>query len=70
MDRSQALGIATKINKGAIEIISQVQLAKKGEKVGSSEAVLLTKLGIKPFAYGRELPPPTLMTRIIAASGP
>lgn len=48
----QALGIATKINKGSIEIISQVRLATKGEKVGSSEAVLLTKLGIKPFAYG------------------
>lgn len=48
----QALGIATKINKGSIEIISQVQLCKAGEKVGPSEAVLLTKMGVKPFAYG------------------
>jgi large subunit ribosomal protein LP0 len=48
----QALGIATKINKGAIEIISPVQLCTKGEKVGPSESVLLGKMGLKPFAYG------------------
>jgi len=48
----QALGIATKINKGSIEIISAVQLCVEGEKVGPSEAVLLTKMGVKPFAYG------------------
>jgi len=48
----QALGIATKINKGSIEIISQVQLCKEGERVGPSEAVLLTKMGVKPFNYG------------------
>lgn len=48
----QALGIATKINKGSIEIISDVKLCTQGEKVGPSEAVLLTKMGIKPFAYG------------------
>jgi len=48
----QALGIATKINKGAIEIISAIQLCKAGEKVGPSEAVLLSKMGVKPFAYG------------------
>ncbi|RWV93694.1 hypothetical protein GW17_00043831 [Ensete ventricosum] len=28
------------------------QLIKKGEKVGSSEAALLAKLGIRPFSYG------------------
>lgn len=50
----QALGIATKINKGSIEIISNVQLCTKGLKVGPSEAVLLGKLGLKPFAYGRK----------------
>jgi large subunit ribosomal protein LP0 len=48
----QALNIATRINKGTIEIINQVHLIKKGEKVGSSEAALLQKLDIKPFAYG------------------
>jgi len=29
-----------------------VNLIKKGDKVGSSEASLLTKLSIKPFSYG------------------
>lgn len=51
----QALSIATKINKGQIEITNPVGLIQKGDKVGSSEAVLLTKLNIKPFSYGLEL---------------
>jgi large subunit ribosomal protein LP0 len=48
----QALGIATKIVKGRIEITSPVDLLKKGDKVGTSEAMLLQKLNIKPFSYG------------------
>jgi large subunit ribosomal protein LP0 len=48
----QALNIPTKINKGTIEITSDVQVVKVGEKVGASEATLLGKLGIKPFEYG------------------
>jgi large subunit ribosomal protein LP0 len=48
----QALNISTKINKGQIEINSDVHLCKKGEKVGNSEAALLQKLNIKPFSYG------------------
>jgi len=48
----QALNIATRINKGCIEIINNVPLLKQGEKVGSSEAALLQKLDIKPFFYG------------------
>lgn len=48
----QALGIPTKINRGAIEILQDVQLIKEGDKVGTSEATLLTKLSIKPFSYG------------------
>mmetsp|Transcript_52455 Transcript_52455/g.119627 ORF Transcript_52455/g.119627 Transcript_52455/m.119627 type:complete len:272 (+) Transcript_52455:278-1093(+) len=48
----QALGIATKIVKGRIEITSPVDLLKKGDKVGNSEAMLLQKLDIKPFSYG------------------
>jgi len=48
----QALNIATRINKGTIEIINQVHLIKKGDKVGSSEAALLQKLDIRPFSYG------------------
>ncbi|GER50980.1 60S acidic ribosomal protein P0 [Striga asiatica] len=46
------LNIPTKINKGTVEIITPVELIKKGEKVGSSEAALLAKLGIRPFSYG------------------
>eukprot|EP01026_Neomeris_dumetosa_P028988 TRINITY_DN2348_c1_g1_i3.p1 TRINITY_DN2348_c1_g1~~TRINITY_DN2348_c1_g1_i3.p1 ORF type:complete len:323 (+),score=61.80 TRINITY_DN2348_c1_g1_i3:124-1092(+) len=48
----QTLGISTKINKGTIEILNDIQLIKKGEKVGASEATLLSKLNIKPFKYG------------------
>lgn len=48
----QVLNIPTKINKGTVEIIASVELIKKGEKVGSSEAALLAKLGIRPFSYG------------------
>jgi large subunit ribosomal protein LP0 len=48
----QALGIATKITKGNIEVIKQFPLAKVGEKVGASEAILMTKMGMKPFMYG------------------
>lgn len=46
------LNIPTKINKGTVEIITPVELIKKSEKVGSSEAALLAKLGIRPFSYG------------------
>jgi len=35
-----------------VEIITPVELIRKGEKVGSSEAALLAKLGIRPFSYG------------------
>jgi len=46
------LNIPTKINKGTVEIITPVELIKKGDKVGSSEAALLAKLAIRPFSYG------------------
>ncbi|KAJ7532773.1 hypothetical protein O6H91_13G019700 [Diphasiastrum complanatum] len=48
----QVLNIPTKINKGTVEIIAPVELVKQGDKVGSSEAALLAKLGIRPFSYG------------------
>jgi large subunit ribosomal protein LP0 len=48
----QALNIATKINKGSIEIINDTTVIKEGTKVGSSEAALLAKLNVKPFQYG------------------
>jgi len=48
----QALNIASKINKGTIEIINDVNLIKAGDKVGPSEAQLLQMLDIRPFTYG------------------
>lgn len=48
----QVLQIPTKIVKGQIEITNLVHLIKAGTKVGSSEAALLAKLNIKPFAFG------------------
>merc|ERR1712055_448927 len=48
----QALAIPTKITKGTIEILSDIHLVHKDEKVGASEAALLQMLNIKPFHYG------------------
>jgi large subunit ribosomal protein LP0 len=48
----QVLEIATKISRGAIEIINDVKLIKQGEKVTPSHVSLLSKLNIKPFSYG------------------
>merc|ERR1712125_129630 len=48
----QALNIATRLNKGQIQIQAPVQLIKTGEKVGASQATLLQKLKIHPFSYG------------------
>uniref|UniRef100_A0A2K6P434 60S acidic ribosomal protein P0 n=1 Tax=Rhinopithecus roxellana TaxID=61622 RepID=A0A2K6P434_RHIRO len=48
----QALGITTKISRSTIEILSDVQLIKAGDKVGASEATLLNMLNISPFSFG------------------
>jgi len=48
----QTLNIATKINKGSIEILNDVEVVTKGTKVGASQAMLLGKLGVRPFSYG------------------
>merc|ERR1712121_41229 len=48
----QALSIPTKITKGTIEIVNDVELIKAGDKVGMSEATLLNMLKISPFTYG------------------
>jgi large subunit ribosomal protein LP0 len=48
----QALNISTKITKGNIEILSDVEIIKAGRKVMPGEAALLQKLGVKPFTYG------------------
>ncbi|EGC31391.1 60S acidic ribosomal protein P0 [Dictyostelium purpureum] len=50
----QDLKIATKINRGQIDIVNDVHIIKVGQKVGASEATLLQKLNIKPFTYGLE----------------
>ncbi|KAK2942170.1 putative 60S acidic ribosomal protein P0 [Blattamonas nauphoetae] len=47
----QALNINTKIARGTIEILNDVKVITKGDKVGSSEAALLQKLKITPFFF-------------------
>jgi large subunit ribosomal protein LP0 len=51
----QALGVPTKIARGTIEIINDVDLIKAGTKVGQSEAALLNMLNISPFTYGMNI---------------
>lgn len=51
----QALAIPTKITKGTIEILNDVNLIKEGDKVGASEATLLNMLKISPFTYGLQI---------------
>jgi len=51
----QALQIPTKISKGTIEIINDIHLIKKEDKVGASEATLLNMLNISPFSYGLKI---------------
>merc|ERR1712167_101351 len=46
------LAIPTKITKGTIEIIKDVDIIKAGDRVGMSEATLLNMLKISPFSYG------------------
>merc|ERR1719412_1538130 len=48
----QALDIPTKINRGQVEIVSDVKLITMGDKVDRSAAELLVMLNIKPFYYG------------------
>jgi len=48
----QALNISSKITKGSIEIVNDVELFKEGQKVDASQAALLQKLEILPFSYG------------------
>ncbi|KAF2354349.1 Ribosomal protein L10P [Trinorchestia longiramus] len=47
----QALQIPTKISRGTIEIVNDIQLLKEGDKVGLSEATLLNMLNISPFTF-------------------
>ncbi|EPR79272.1 60S acidic ribosomal protein P0 [Spraguea lophii 42_110] len=47
----QAMGIATKITKGKIEITQSSQVLMKGEKVTPSQSKLLACMDIKPLVY-------------------
>lgn len=49
------MSIQTKIVKGQVEIVNDVQVVFKDEKVTSSQASLLDKLKIKPFFYKMEI---------------
>lgn len=51
----QTLNIPTKITKGAIELLQDVDLISVGDKVTASQAALLQKLNIRPFTYGLEI---------------
>lgn len=51
----QTLNIATKINKGSIEIINDIVALKVGDRVTSSIASLLSKMKYTPFTYGLEV---------------
>jgi len=51
----QIMNIATKINKGSVEILSEVTVVREGEKVTSSAASLLAKLKYTPFTYGLDV---------------
>merc|ERR1719378_756583 len=51
----QVLNIPTKIVKGSIELTAAVKVCNAGQKVSASQAVLLAKMGIKPFSYGMKV---------------
>jgi len=50
----QLLDIPTKINRGQVEIVSDVVIIRRGDKVEASQASLCAKLNITPFAFGPE----------------
>jgi len=51
----QALNIATKIVKGAIEITTACKVCIEGQKVSLSAQALLNKMNIRPFEYGMKV---------------
>jgi len=48
----QMMDIPTKINRGQVEIVSDVVVIHEGDKVGASQAALCAKLSITPFEFG------------------
>jgi len=51
----QALSIPTKIERGSICIVSDVQVIKQNERVSASAVALLQRMGIEPFTYGMKI---------------
>merc|ERR1719197_1215554 len=51
----QVLNIPTKIVKGSIELTAEVKVCSEGQKVTASQAVLLSKMGVRPFSYGMKV---------------
>ena len=51
----QALNIATKITRGLVEIINDVNLITEGDRVTPGQAALLKRLNIMPFSYGLQI---------------
>jgi len=51
----QVLNIPTKIVKGSIELTAEVKVCSQGQKVTASQAVLLQKMGVRPFQYGMKV---------------
>jgi large subunit ribosomal protein LP0 len=51
----QILNIPTKIVKGTIELTTNVKVCISGSKVSASQAVLLQKMGVKPFSFGMKI---------------
>lgn len=47
----QALNIPYKVNKGKLEILSDLKVLTKGTKVGPAHSTLLSLLGISPYTY-------------------
>lgn len=51
----QTMDVPTKITKGQIEIVREMHLISKGDRVTAGQADLLQKLSIRPFTYGLEI---------------
>ncbi|KAK4536005.1 hypothetical protein CDCA_CDCA07G2030 [Cyanidium caldarium] len=51
----QALAIPTKIERGSISIMSDVQVIRANERVGASAVALLQRMNIMPFTYGMRI---------------
>eukprot|EP00005_Dracoamoeba_jomungandri_P009330 CAMPEP_0174275128 /NCGR_PEP_ID=MMETSP0439-20130205/59659_1 /TAXON_ID=0 /ORGANISM="Stereomyxa ramosa, Strain Chinc5" /LENGTH=301 /DNA_ID=CAMNT_0015367209 /DNA_START=1781 /DNA_END=2686 /DNA_ORIENTATION=+ len=48
----RAVGIATRITRGCVEILNSKELLKEGDRVDESTVALLNLLDIQPFSFG------------------